>query len=186
MKNLELKIQLTKSQKEEILDIIEDLSVDEDHVLDQTDTYYKQNIDGDRLKIRYQKTDGKDVRVYAIRYARPNTKTEKISEFFTYDIGKSKKSLDEYKQVFKGILIEEIKVEKCRHLLIIKNARIHIDHVVNLGFFIEIEVILDGYDMDDSNMLMNTLKKTFKLDKIDPESYIKVGYRELLLNKIQK
>jgi len=88
MKNLELKIQLTESQQEEILDIIEDLSVDEDHVLEQTDTYYEQNIDGDRLKIRYQKTDGKDVRVYAIRYARPNTKTEKISEFFTYDIGK--------------------------------------------------------------------------------------------------
>jgi len=167
MKNLELKVKISAEHIQKILKRYEPAKI-----LEQTDTYYK--ISDGRLKIREQ--DSKETkRVYAIKYNRPDTLNSKMSNYYTFDIG----DLKSFKKVFGDVLIEEFKVKKKRTLILIKNARIHLDSVCDLGTFLEIEIVINTEEeLENSKKFMETLIRDLELGKCEK---IKFGYREMMI-----
>ena len=166
MKNLELKIKININKYKSICKSFKKYYVED---LIQTDTYYK--VSNGRLKLREEK--GKSP--YVIYYNRPNQKDSKISSYYCFNF----KNIDEFKSVFDNVLTEELVVEKVRSLFLYENARIHLDKVKSLGYFLEIEVVIRNKDEDDkSQLLMDKLIR--ELDITDCEK-ISIGYRELTL-----
>ncbi len=73
-------------------------------------------------------------------------------------------------------------VDKKRELYLYKNTRIHLDHVKNLGYFVELETrVLNG--LKDAEKRFKYLLDALKLrDKKE----IRASYKDLLLKKRKK
>ncbi len=72
-------------------------------------------------------------------------------------------------------------VEKQRKLYLLKNARIHLDRVKELGAFIEFEIIVETQEQEkEAPTLMNYLKQSFQLAE---NQLIEFAYLDLLLRK---
>jgi len=167
MRNLEIKLQLSEIP-EHVSNIVPAA------ILAQTDTYY--SVPNGRLKIREE--EGQES--YAIFYQRPNEKDATISTYHTYpvaDVGK-------FLEVFGGVLHEEVVVRKIRKLHTVENARVHIDNVAGLGFFFEVEVVISN-DREEQ-AAESLLKYVLSLFGVEHEKRVKCGYRELLLQKLQR
>lgn len=166
MRNLEIKLRLTKKP--------ENLTGFFVTTLHQTDTYF--SCPDGRLKLREEQ----GLKPYFIRYSRENTETQKLSEYFCHTID----SVPEFMKVFSPLLHKELVISKRRDLYRIENARIHVDHVEELGWFMEIEVVINTVeeDLKAGSLLSNILYLT----KTEDAEKVAVGYRELLLQKLEK
>ncbi len=183
MKNLELKVRLPNPT--EVQTIIKQYFIE---ILDQTDTYFR--VTNGRLKLREEV--GKEA--FMIQYQRPDTATEKVSEYHLYPIP----DVIQFWQIFGPTLQVEVVVKKIRHLYLYENARIHIDTVDDLGSFLEIEVVINNEEQhfaqqNDPKVLPQAEPKKEKtasavmeylvnLMKITDCEKIKCGYRELLIS----
>jgi len=120
-------------------------------MLYQTDTYFC--VHKGRLKVR--EVTGKNPEL--IFYERNETSADGMQSI--YEIVRLSDLL------IKDFLIEalgiKVVVEKERRLLKIKNARIHLDLVKDLGEFLEFEVVSEGDDVGDAELL-ERLKKLAK------------------------
>jgi adenylate cyclase class IV len=106
----------------------------------QRDQFY--GVSKGRLKLRT--IDG--VRGELIAYDREDTAATRASDYGLYPTGDAA-LLDEVL----GRALERTGVlEKTRHLLILRNTRIHLDDVVGLGRLVELETVIDAQSEPDA------------------------------------
>jgi predicted adenylyl cyclase CyaB len=166
MKNLELKVRLSEVDFKRLQEQLADYFVE---ILHQTDVYFVTSHG--RLKLRQE--TGKQS--YLIHYERPNEHSAKFSEYRTCIIPQA----DHFLQVMEGALIQEVVVSKDRHLYQLENARLHLDQVQDLGYFLEIEIVLYTKEQAlEAADFMDSLELVLSISQCEKISY---GYRELLL-----
>ena len=137
----------------------------------QIDTYFMVN-DG-RLKLR----EG-NIENALICYQRDNKAGPKTSNVTLYK-SQPESSLKELLTKSCGILCV---VDKTRKIFFIENIKFHIDAVIGLGSFVEIEAIDENNNIGQEKLLQQT-EYYIKLFSIQPEELIAVSYSDLLLNE---
>ena len=71
-------------------------------------------------------------------------------------------------------------VEKERKLLMYRNVRIHLDRVVNLGTFLELEaVVLTDKDRLEAHGMLSDLRRSLKIEESD---LLPLSYSEMILS----
>lgn len=163
--NLELKIKI--DSVEEVTAILKNLIAEDKGLLYQKDIYYKFNKG--LLKLRC--VNG---RYELIKYLRNETAERRWSnyELLKLEGADVEKYLSELFEI-------EVIVEKERHLYLYKNTRIHLDHVKDLGNYLELEtIVVEGED--DAEERFDEIVGFLKLGK---ENEIRASYRDLKLIK---
>ena len=166
-----IEIKAKISDPEKIRGILKSEKADFKGVDKQTDTYF--NVKQGRLKLR----EG-NIENHLIYYERENQAGPKQSDVLLYKT--------EPGSVIKDILSKSlgvlVTVEKEREIYFINNVKFHIDSVINLGSFIEIEAIGNS-KIDNKEELLKQCKFYMKLFGIKEENLIKNSYSDMLLNK---
>ena len=170
--NVEIKAKCHNPNK--IREILESKNAENKGLDNQIDTYFKVNFG--RLKLR----EG-NIENYLIHYYRENKKDPKESHVLLFE-SDSKSNLKEILTTSLGILTI---VNKKREIYFIGNVKFHIDDIINLGSFIEIEAI-DYEGNIGRDRLLEQCHYYLDLFNINREDLIDVSYSDLLLNKISK
>jgi len=170
--NVEIKAKCHNPNK--IREILESKNAENKGLDNQIDTYFKVNFG--RLKLR----EG-NIENYLIHYYRENKKDPKESHVLLFK-SDSKSNLKEILTTSLGILTI---VNKKREIYFIGNVKFHIDDIINLGSFIEIEAI-DYEGNIGRDRLLEQCHYYLDLFNINREDLIDVSYSDLLLNKISK
>lgn len=134
----------------------------------QEDIYYKVNKGRLKLRIINGKTGN------LIHYFRSNESRKRVSHYTIAETN-TPAELNSVLSSLHGILI---KVKKVREITIINNVRIHIDKVIGLGNYLEIEIIFNS--IKEARKRMDDLIDALELDG---KKFITVSYSDLLLNK---
>ncbi|XP_025032243.1 uncharacterized protein LOC103067663 isoform X1 [Python bivittatus] len=113
----------------QLISRVEQLSGSPAQVLLQTDTFFP--VPRGRLKLR----DLRDGRGQLVFYDRPNSRGPKLSHF-TISPTDDPRGLA---AVLSQALGEQGVVKKERHLYMVGQTRVHVDHVEGLGDFVELE-----------------------------------------------
>lgn len=101
-------------------------------LLHQVDQFFE--VPRGRLKLRTVDGDGSEL----IAYEREDTPGARASDYARYATSDPTSLGD----VLGRVLPRAGAVEKTRHLLILRNTRIHLDDVVGLGRFVELETVI--------------------------------------------
>lgn len=109
-------------------------------LLHQRDQFY--TVPKGRLKLRT--TDGAGSELMA--YQREDIPEARASDYGRYATHDSTSLAD----VLERALPRADVVEKTRHLLLLRNTRIHLDDVVGLGRFVELETVISVQSDDDA------------------------------------
>lgn len=141
--------------------------------LEQTDTYYR-TFSG-RLKKRETLNGGEADPVEYIHYERDNRTRPKISAFRIM-------TEDEFRERFGAAPLPEwVVVRKTRTVYIKEHARIHLDEVEGLGWFIEFEVLVSkNNNLARAHETVADLRAAFAPTLGEP---ISVGYSDLLADQ---
>ncbi|MEG8946333.1 class IV adenylate cyclase [Rosettibacter firmus] len=137
--------------------------------LKQKDIYYKYN--DSLLKLRIEKN-----KYYLIKYLR----NEIGKRWSNYEILELKGKNPE--KFLSNIFCIENIIEKTRKLYLYKNTRIHIDNVKNLGWFLELESVVNSNKKEASK----EFKEVVNFLEIDLSNQIRKSYKELLKNDSNK
>ncbi|MCL4539628.1 MAG: class IV adenylate cyclase [Bacteroidetes bacterium] len=134
-------------------------------ILEQTDTYFV--VPRGRLKLR--EATGKKAEL--IFYERDESSPEEMRSL--YDVVPADLGMGEVLSKALGV---KVVVSKKRRLLMLKNARIHLDAVDGLGAYLEFEVMSQGDDAGDA-ILLDRLKR---IAAPFVEREINVSYSDLI------
>ncbi len=138
-------------------------------VLIQTDTYF--NVPNGRLKLREINARKFEL----IYYFRANKSGDRYSDYTIVPLSEPRI----LKRILTKLFGQKVVVRKRRLLYRFNNARIHLDRVKGLGFFIEFEILVTkGKAQAESFML--TLRKEFS---ISPAQVVAGSYSDLLFQK---
>lgn len=132
MENVEFKAELR--DRELAVGLVRRLGASHIGVMHQVDTYFR--VPDYRLKKRVAEMDGHAEPVEYIRYDRPDRTQPKVSRFTIYS------EAEALKLYGSASMPVRVVVDKSRDLWMIDTVRIHLDDVVGLGRFIEIEVLV--------------------------------------------
>ncbi len=168
MTNIEIKARSERSG--EIREILKSHHAEFIGVDHQKDTYFKVNHG--RLKLR----EG-NIENHLIYYERENISGPKQASIILFRSDPSS-SLKKILERSLGILVV---VNKIREIYFIANIKFHIDHLEDLGEFIEIEAI-DEYESIGREKLLEQCKTYMVLFHISDDDLIKSSYSDLLLN----
>lgn len=135
----------------------------------QVDTYF--NVPEGRLKLREGKIENN-----LIHYRRSNQDGPKKSEVVLYPAGKDP-GLKEILSTILGVLVV---VDKERDIFFIGNVKFHIDEVIGLGNFMEIEAI--GEEGQEEILDAQCKQYMNELDILESD-LISVSYSDLLIQK---
>ena len=139
------------------------------HGLDkQTDTYF--NCSGGRLKLR----EG-NIENALIYYERDNQEKPKASnvELFPLDPDKDILTL-----LTKALGIFKV-VKKDRKIFYLRNIKIHLDHLIGLGYFLEIEALSNHPEIDDDSLRKQCEELMDKLE-VDRSRLISHSYSDMV------
>lgn len=164
-KNLEFKVRT--DSLDSLLPKLAELNATHREIIHQVDTYF-QNPKG-RLKIR--ETKGSD-EGWLIYYERPN---ELVSRYSIYQLCEIAEPTV-LKELLTAALGVKTIVKKQRSLWMFNNTRIHLDTVVDLGEFVELETVFQGQTEAEAIKEHKHVKTTLDLDSAEP---IAVSYSEL-------
>ena len=130
MKNLELKVKCgcLDSVRRQIVDLNAEFRV----TVEQNDTYF--NVPKGRLKLR--EINGSEA--YLVYYERLNSAESRYSTYQMWDIS----SPARFMEILTTVLGVKVIVEKQRELWVFGDTRIHLDRVMNLGEFVELETVI--------------------------------------------
>ena len=167
--NIEIKAKSSEEEQEKIKKILLENKAKFIGLDRQTDTYFKVDEIGRRLKIRIGKFEKS-----LIDYSRKNDKDLKESTIKINTI-----SYDLMEKIRKTHLIL-VEVKKNRGIYFIGNVKFHIDEVDNLGNFIEIEAIF-GENSNSKEKLKKQCEYYKNLFEIKNENLISESYSDLLL-----
>ena len=134
----------------------------------QVDTYF--HVPKGRLKLR-EVEDNAGTLVY---YERQDAAESRYSHYQLCDIA----DCATFKQMMSDALGVKIIVEKNRELWIYGNTRIHLDEVLDLGEFVELETVIRDQSEAEAQAEHNHLKATLRIAAAD---LIPVSYSDLLL-----
>ncbi|MEP7162330.1 MAG: class IV adenylate cyclase [Candidatus Moraniibacteriota bacterium] len=171
MKNIEIKVRVPN--RSQTIKLVEDLHPQKKGVLRQVDTYFK--VPNGRLKLREEKAR-KDADL--IYYFRPDRRSSRLSE---YDILKIDKSDVKCTKTFleKALAIRVI-VRKERILYLYRHTRIHLDQVMGLGDFLELETVITHQTITEAKQEHIAVCKALALDRLEK---ISGSYSDLLLKQ---
>jgi adenylate cyclase class 2 len=168
MNILNVEIKAKCSNTEIIRDILIAKGADYKGIDKQTDTYF--HCDNGRLKLRQGNIENS-----LIFYNRENKAGPKTS-----DIAFSKVSPDtQIKDVLSKAYGVFIEVKKEREIYFIENVKFHIDSLVDLGTFIEIEAIDETGNFTEEE-LEEQCKFYLDLFNIEPKDLITNSYSDML------
>ncbi|MBF0313953.1 MAG: class IV adenylate cyclase [Oligoflexia bacterium] len=133
----------------------------------QVDTYFKTS--SGRFKLRESSLSG----AYLVPYIRDNRQDAKSSHYVLIPVA----SATETKKIFSTLLGIDSVVEKKRHIYLKDNIRIHLDDVVNLGTFFELEAVCN----EDSIIEKEVQKVNELLDvfQVKTEDLLSGSYKEM-------
>ena len=156
MKNLELKAELRDPNLARL--ICKQMGAAKICTIRQTDTYY--NVTRGRLKKResvaVERGVGSPEPLEYIFYERPDKISPKVSEYHLYTLEQVRERFGEQE------LPVWLEVVKNRELYLYESTRIHIDDVLDLGWYFEYEILVDDRtNMDDAQDLADRLRATF-------------------------
>ncbi len=136
----------------------------------QTDTFF--TIPKGRLKLRESVPGG----AVLIPYLRENQSGPRQSDYSLLPV----KDVPATKRILSDMFGVRIVVKKIRSVYIYKNVRIHLDHVENLGDFVEFEaVVLHKSEHESAHQTLDWLIDYFG---IKGEQLVAVAYADLLLS----
>lgn len=168
-KNFEIKIKLPNPEKtKKLVRLLGKGKFPKRQTQTQEDIYYRVN--SGRLKLRI--IGGKKGNL--IQYFRSNKTGKRVSKYVISETS-TPKELNTILSSLYGILIT---VKKKREITILDNVRIHLDSVIGLGNYLEIEIIFNS--IREARKRMESLINSLELDK---QKFINVSYSDLLLNK---
>ena len=156
MKNLELKAELQDPNLARL--ICKQLGASLIGKIRQTDTYYR--VARGRLKKResvaVERGLGSPEPIEYVFYERPDRVSPKVSEYQLY-------TEEQVRERFgTQPLSEWLTVTKNRELYLYESVRLHIDDVIDLGWYFEYEILVDERtDMDAANDMAQRLRSTF-------------------------
>lgn len=138
----------------------------------QIDTYFHVPIG--KLKLRqgniesqliyYDRTEVKDIKESHVNLYKPHANVDQLKTLLTNSCG------------IKAV------VDKKRKIFYIDNVKFHIDEVVDLGHFVEIEAIGEK-DVDDENGLYLQCRSFMKLLGIKETDLIDKSYSDMIIEK---
>ena len=167
---LNIEIKARTQQPDQIKSILEKLGADYQGIDHQIDTYFM--VPDGRLKLRQGNIENS-----LIFYQRPNQTGPKASSFLLYH--PASKNSDQLKKLLATALGQKIVVDKHRAIYFLENVKFHVDQVVGLGDFVEIEV-MDKAETGEILLLEKTCKKYMKLFKIKESDLVDGSYSDLL------
>jgi adenylate cyclase, class 2 len=135
----------------------------------QIDTYF--NVSYGRLKLREGNIENK-----LIHYIRENTKGPKASEIILFKSDPH----STLKEILTKALGIKVVVDKKREIYFIENVKFHIDEVVGLGSFIEIEAIDKTGKIGKEKLLFQC---QYYLDLFNVKDLVAESYSDLLLKQ---
>ena len=168
-KNLEYKVRYESLDK--ILPKLRILGATHRETITQVDTYF--NSPKGRLKLR--ETDESD-ESWLIYYERPN---KKGSRYSLYQLCKITQGLSLRELLTAALQIKTV-VKKERSFWMYKNTRIHLDTVVDLGEYVELETVFQGQTETDAITEHDHVKHTLELNIAEP---IAVSYSDMSIQK---
>ena len=171
MSFINVEIKARSSNPEKIRKILEDNNARHIGLDNQIDTYFK--IKDGRLKLREGNIENN-----LIYYNRPDREGPKQSEIILY---KTRRDSGLKEILFKSMDISVI-VDKKRDIYLIDNVKFHIDEVIGLGNFVEIEAI-DSEGIRNSEELLEQCRFYMKLLKINEDELISCSYSDFLLQQ---
>jgi homotetrameric cytidine deaminase len=140
-------------------------------VLAQRDTYFTGRRG--RLKLRVQRGDE---RAELIAYRRPDSAEASDSTYVLAPVGEP----DALAEALDAALGTTVVVSKRRRLLVWEGVRIHLDHVEELGSFVEFEAVVpDAGDLEAARAKVAHLRDALG---IADDALVSVGYSDLLLD----
>jgi len=166
--NIEIKARTTEQDR--IREILKSNNADFKGVDHQVDTYFK--VHSGRLKLR----EG-NIENHLIYYERENIAGPKKSIVMLYKSNPDS-NLKEILIKSLGVLAE---VDKRREIYFIGNVKFHLDNVVGLGTFVEIEAI-DKHGSVGYDMLLEQCNYYLVLLHISKDDLIETSYSDLLLH----
>jgi adenylate cyclase class 2 len=164
--NVEIKARCVNQDK--IRNILKKLNADFKGTDHQLDTYFKVPVG--RLKLREGSIEN-----YLIYYQRKDQDGPKESQVTLFQ-NNPRSSLKSILQTALGILVS---VDKTREIYCLDNVKFHLDTVVELGRFIEIEAI-DSDGSMDRDALYKQCEKYMSLLEISSDDFISHSYSDLL------
>ena len=171
MSHLNVEIKAKCTNQEEIRTLLKREKAEFKGTDHQIDTYFKVN--NGRLKLR----EG-NIENYLIYYERANESGPKTAGVTLLET----KPNSPLKQMLSNALGVLVEVNKKREIYFIGNVKIHLDEVVGLGAFVEIEARdVDGKIAGEK--LLQQCQKYVKLFKIQEEDLLKESYSDLLLSR---
>ena len=171
MKRLNIEIKARCNDHEKIRSILKSRNADFKGTDHQIDTYFK--VDNGRLKLR----EG-NIENFLVFYEREDKEGPKKSDVILFKSDPSS-SLKEILLKSLGALVV---VDKQREIYFIENVKFHIDTVMNLGTFMEIEAI-DSDGSYKKEKLLEQCQSYLKLFGIPKDDLVSVSYSDLLLKK---
>ncbi|MEO0731884.1 MAG: class IV adenylate cyclase [Bacteroidota bacterium] len=141
----------------------------------QIDHYF--NVPTGRLKLR-----SGNIEHSLIHYQRANQAGPKDSAVSLTRLG-SQKQADQLAATLNAALGTWVKVDKQREIYFIGNMKFHLDVVVGLGNFLEIEAI--GERADERESLLAQCEAYMAYLGVRPEELVEVSYSDLLVEDLQ-
>lgn len=170
MSHLNIEIKAKSLELERVRDILKSNNADFKGIDHQVDTYFKVN--SGRLKLR----EG-NIENHLIYYERENKGGPKKSLVVLYKYNPDQ-NLKETLTRSLGVLAV---VNKHREIYFIDNVKFHLDNVMGLGYFVEIEAIDDDGSIG-SEKLHEQCKHYLKLLNISKEDLLENSYSDLVLH----
>jgi predicted adenylyl cyclase CyaB len=169
--NIEIKARSTNHAR--IRETLMSLNADFRGIDHQIDTYFK--TPQGRLKLRQGNIENS-----LIGYKRENKEGPKQSDVFLYTVDpKERTKLKEALASTLGILVE---VDKTREIYFIENTKFHLDNVIDLGTFVEIEAIDKDLTIG-RDRLLEQCDSYMRLFNIQHQDLISVSYSDMLVQK---
>jgi len=135
----------------------------------QKDTYF--NTQAGRMKLRQSKLSG----AYIILYFRDDIQGPKSSTYQMIPV----KDSDGVKALLSQMLGLQVVVEKEREIFLYENVRIHLDRVMGLGDFMELEAVMDN-QYNDKKKEKEKVEYLLGILDIKHNDLLSKSYRELV------
>lgn len=165
--NVEIKARCTFAQRAKILAYLQEHGAFKG-VDSQEDIYFK--VPKGRLKLRSGPIEN-----YLVQYDRPDYAGAKTSKFRLFP------ACQELKEIMLAALDVLVVVNKNRHIYFIDNVKVHVDSVVGLGEFVEIEAKQEfGAENKDVDFLEGQCKHYMEVFEIKEADLITCSYSDLL------
>ncbi|SEP87891.1 class IV adenylate cyclase [Neolewinella agarilytica] len=139
----------------------------------QVDHYF--NVPEGRLKLRSGNIEHSLIFYKRNNQAGPKDSSVALTRIATQELANS------FAQTLDAALGTWVKVDKQREIYFIDNVKFHLDEVVGLGSFLEIEAI--GNSPDQRPELLAQCQQYMKLLEVRPDELVENSYSDLLTQK---